>query len=271
MEYDLFCLDKSTPIKLAQVTDTHLFGDSAKELLGINTFNSMSSVLQLVQQHQDIDLMLISGDISQDDSLESYQILQRSLAPFHCPQFWYKGNHDNYHIFDDFVTQLGVHHNLIRTPHWQIILLNSQVEGAVFGYLAADQLQFLEHALSTAPNLHSFISFHHHPLSMGSRWLDKIGLQNADDFLSLIQRFNNVRAVLWGHVHQESDQTLDGVRFLSTPSTCVQFKPHCENFTVDTCAPGFRWLTLHPDGRIETAVERLPDQQFLPDAGSGGY
>jgi hypothetical protein len=44
---------------------------------------------------------------------------------------------------------------------------------------------------------------------------------------------------------------------LATPSTCVQFKPHCANFTLDTIAPGWRWLELHADGTLTTEVCRL--------------
>ncbi|MBN9931387.1 3',5'-cyclic-AMP phosphodiesterase, partial [Pantoea agglomerans] len=41
---------------------------------------------------------------------------------------------------------------------------------------------------------------------------------------------------------------------LATPSTCVQFKPHCTSFTIDTVAPGWRWFTLYPDGGLETSM-----------------
>lgn len=267
----MFALDKSGTIKLVQVTDTHLFADSSKELMGINTYASMSRVLELVCKHQDIDAMLLSGDISQDDSLASYQIFQQSLLPFDCPKFWYKGNHDSQDVFNAFASEQGYDEYLIRTPHWQIILLDTHVEGTVFGYLTKEQLDRLESALVERPDLHTFISFHHQPIPMGSTWIDRIGLKNAEAFHAIIQRFNNVRAVLWGHVHQESDRMLAGVRYLSTPSTCVQFKPQSEGFAVDQAAPGYRWLLLHADGTIETEVERVAEGEFLPDETLGGY
>lgn len=267
----MFSFNKSLPLRLVQITDTHLFGEPNKLLMGIDTYHSLQSVVAQVRLRPAIDLMLLSGDLSQDDSLNSYLRLQQSLAEFNCPQYWYKGNHDNQAAMEQVAAEHGYLESIIRTPHWQIILLDSQVEGSVFGYLAEDQLQLLEQALNEHPNLHTLISFHHHPIPMESAWLDRINLKNADEFLALIQRFNNVRAVLWGHVHQESDRTLNGVRFLSTPSTCVQFKPNCAEFTVDELGPGYRWLDLHADGSIDTQVERVDSQQFLPDVSINGY
>ncbi|VDZ71754.1 cyclic 3',5'-adenosine monophosphate phosphodiesterase [Atlantibacter hermannii] len=47
--------------------------------------------------------------------------------------------------------------------------------------------------------------------------------------------------------------------------------PICANFTIDTIAPGWRWLELHPDGTLTTEVERLEGTQFNPDTASEGY
>ena len=43
--------------------------------------------------------------------------------------------------------------------------------------------------------------------------------------MTLINQFSNVKAVLSGHVHQAFDVVEQGVRYLTSPSTCVQFKP----------------------------------------------
>ncbi|MGL5186157.1 MAG: 3',5'-cyclic-AMP phosphodiesterase, partial [Plesiomonas shigelloides] len=62
-----------------------------------------------------------------------------------------------------------------------------------------------------------------------------------------------------------------GRRLLATPSTFIQFKAHCTNFTLDQLTPGWRYLDLLPDGRVETQVHRLTDQRFSPDMESEGY
>jgi Icc protein len=77
--------------------------------------------------------------------------------------------------------------------------------------------------------------------------------------------------VISGHVHQASDMTVRGVRYLTTPSTCIQFKPEQETFKVHDIAPGYRSLTLHPGGHLETAVVRVEGRVFPVDLNSGGY
>src|SRR3546814_9659808 len=101
--------------------------------------------------------------------------------------------------------------------------------------------------------------------------MEPIGLRNPDALFAVLDRFPQVRAVLWGHVHQEVDQVRDGVRLLASPSTCIQFEPGSEDFAVGTQAPGYRWLRLLPDGGLETGVERVVGFAFTPDYGSNGY
>ena len=98
---------------------------------------------------------------------------------------------------------------------------------------------------------------HHQPLPMGSAWLDGVGLRDADEFLACLDRHRHVRGVVWGHVHQASDRTRNGVRFLSTPSTCAQFLPDSDAFALDILPPGSRWLVLEADGGVDTEIDWL--------------
>jgi Icc protein len=95
---------------------------------------------------------------------------------------------------------------------------------------------------------------HHHPLPMGSTWLDGVARRDAPAFWKVIDAHSDVRVVVCGHVHQASDRTRNRVRFLSTPSTCAQFLPSSEFFALDERPPGMRWIELYDDGSIETEV-----------------
>jgi 3',5'-cyclic-AMP phosphodiesterase len=101
--------------------------------------------------------------------------------------------------------------------------------------------------------------------------MDSIGLRNPEALFAVLDRFPQVRAVLWGHVHQEYDQLRNGVRLLASPSTCIQFAPDSVEFKVDSTAPGYRWLRLHADGRLETGVSRVEGLAFEVDYSGQGY
>lgn len=268
----MYSLDNEGPIQFIQITDTHLLETEQGHLLGLETQYSLDCVLKTVQsENTDIDFFVVSGDLSQDGSLSSYQRLKDSLAPFKVPSFWFAGNHDE--MSNMKTVSQGTEHleNIIRTPHWQLVLLNSQVEGAVFGNLADDQLELLERALAERPDLHTLVSLHHHPIAMESGWMDKIGVKNGEKLMAIARQHSNVKCILWGHVHQDSDRLVDGIRMLSTPSTCVQFLPKSEDFNVDVIAPGYRRLKLNPDGTIETKVSRVEGIKFDVDLSVKGY
>jgi Icc protein len=89
---------------------------------------------------------------------------------------------------------------------------------------------------------------------MDSRWLDRVGLENASEFLQTIDRHRNVRAIVWGHVHQSYEGVRKGVRLLATPSTCAQFLPHSPDFAIDRQPPAYRTLELRADGSLTTEV-----------------
>ena len=101
------------------------------------------------------------------------------------------------------------------------------------------------------------MALHHRAQPTGSRWIDDKGLEDADTLRARLLEHPNLRAVLWGHVHQEYHRNIDQVEWMSTPSTCVQFLPGSIEFAVDNAAPGYRRLQLHRNGRIETQVERI--------------
>jgi Icc protein len=132
-------------------------------------------------------------------------------------------------------------------------MLNSCDPGHVGGRLSFDELTRLDAALSGSP-AHALVCLHHHPVDMGSRWLDGIGLANAEDFWRVVDAHRHVRGVAWGHVHQVYDAERNGVRLLGTPSTCAQFLPKSERFALDSNPPAYRRLDLLDDGGIHSEV-----------------
>lgn len=272
MEQLLYSFEREGPIQFIQITDTHLIEAEDGHLLGLETRNSLECVLNSVKAENDaFDFFVVSGDLSQDGSMASYQRLHETLAPFDVPSFWFAGNHDS--MKNMRTVSQGTEHlnNVIRTQHWQLVLLNSQVEGCVFGNLADDQFALLETALNERPDLHTLISLHHHPIPMESGWMDEIGVKNGERLMDIAKRHDNVKCILWGHVHQESDRMVDGTRMLSTPSTCVQFTPKAKDFNLDQLAPGYRRMNLNPDGTIETVMSRVKGIEFDVDLSGKGY
>lgn len=267
-------VDNDNCIKLLQITDTHLFVDDDGSLLGVNTTESFAAVVDaILEKPIDFDAILATGDISQDHTQASYQKFIQGIKPLQKPCFWLPGNHDyrrNMALVLP-VSQIRCVPHFFVGDSWQIILLDSQVEGVPHGQLKPDQLTLLDELLSQYPQKHTLVLMHHHPVLVGSAWLDQHTLKESENFWQIVAKHENVNAVVCGHVHQDMDVMVDGVRVIATPSTCVQFKPDSDDFALDLLSPGWREISLFDNGSIETEVKRLTNGQFLPDFYAGGY
>ncbi|MGH8307763.1 MAG: 3',5'-cyclic-AMP phosphodiesterase [Gammaproteobacteria bacterium] len=247
----------STPVRLLQITDTHLFAEPGKTLYGVNTRESLRRVLDAAMRHPKPDLVLATGDLVHDESPAGYNALSDMLRVLAAPVAAIAGNHDALiplRSITNSHTHVGGVHTL---GAWQIVLLNTLTSGKVGGHLDEAELEFLESALAHSHEFNILIALHHQPVPIGSAWLDRIALDNAGEFFDVVDRFKNVRAVLWGHIHQTFESKRQGVRLMATPSTCVQFLPGSKDFAVDTKPPGMRWLMLYTNGQIDTEIELL--------------
>ena len=244
-------------------------------MLGLNTEYSLSKVLELITAEQpDLDLVLATGDLSQDGTEESYRRFHQHMADtFKKPVYWLPGNHDILRKMNEYKESKFMSPCVIDINGWHIIMLDSTIEGEVPGYMEQSQLDYLDKALADAERKgrHVMVSLHHQPVPVGSNWLDEQLVGNSEEFIKVLDRYDNVRAVIWGHVHQDFSGERKGVKMMSVPSTCVQFKPNSDDFAVDSTSPGYRWLDLYADGRIETGVSRVSGVSFEVDYSIKGY
>lgn len=259
-------------VQVVQLTDSHIFAAPDKRLLGLDTLASLHAVIdQILEEVTPIDLVLATGDITQDGEEPAYQRFIDAMTRLPAPCHWIPGNHDDAAR----MAELGAAHELNRAwvdiGAWRIVMLDSSVPGSVAGHLDEEQLARLDEALATAGERYLMVCLHHHPVAIGSAWMEPLGLDNSDQLFARLDADPRVRVVLWGHIHQTLDQQRGHIRLLASPSTCVQFAVGSADFATGAQPPGYRWLQLHGDGRVETAISRLPAGCFVPADGASGY
>jgi Icc protein len=263
---------KSSPLLVAQVSDLHLFADEHQDLLGWNTWASFEVVMQrLMGMSRRPDLVLLTGDLSQDETEGTYQKIVQRFTPLEVPTYWIPGNHDHLPTMQRVLNHPPIlPDKVIECGGWRFLLLNTNVPGQVYGALNTENLKWLDLQLSQTPAEQPvLLTMHHPPFGVGSPWLDKSCLQNTAAFFEVIDRYAQVQLVLLGHIHQEFRYKRRDVTYYSTPSTCIQFMPKSTNFALEDTHPGFRLLWLYPDGQFETAVERVYFSQQLDFAAQG--
>lgn len=247
------------PVRFVQLSDTHVCAEQQATLLGVPTYASLDAVVTMLQQHrEDYDFIIHSGDLSQDYSLRSYQDVATCIDRLEKPIYFVPGNHDDPFIMAQvFPVGHWLQDKQIVCEHWQIILLNSQKRKSVEGYLDEEQLAYLDACVCQYPDKHALVVFHHHPVPVGAAWLDRLGVENAEQFWQQVSRYPSVKAVFFGHVHQEHVCTVGHIQCYSVPSTCIQFKRHQDAFGLAPLPPGCRVASLHADGSIETQILRV--------------
>jgi len=253
-----------------QISDSHLFENGGKLLIGVDTEASLRAVVALAGKEDNVTGILATGDLSQDGSIESYQKFNDIVKALGAPIYWIPGNHDDSYYFHHPENFPLSSRSVIEAGNWRILLLDSVIPGKESGRLSTYEMNYLEeHACDD--RRHTLIALHHQPIPCGSSWLDTMKLNNSDDFLQLIANKASIRAVINGHIHQARQQEFADVSFISTPSTCFQFTPDTEHFSLDARMPGYRRLILKHDGSIETEVIRLEDYDLHITPAVVGY
>ncbi len=247
-------------LRLVQFSDPHLFGSADGTLRGVATLPALKAAISHADQYFPArDAVLLTGDLVQEDP-GGYALLRETFLASKEPVYCLPGNHD---IPEDMINVLrGAPFQVGGTAiaaGWLLVMLDTWQSGKAGGRLGQEQLAKLEALLTSHSQLHVLLCLHHHPIAMNSRWLDAVGLEDAAEFLALIDRHPQVRGVLWGHVHQALDQFSKGVRFMASPATCTQFLPRSKEFALDRLPPGYRVLELMPDGSIATEVVWVAD------------
>ena len=128
-------------ISIIQITDPHLTRHKNTEIKSCKTNSSFERVLQNVVSNEQIDFIIVSGDISDDGSRESYQFYKNTLESLKKPFVSIPGNHDNKDNFK-LVFQKDFP-NISCIPlsdEWGLITLDSSVDDEEGGALTDKQI-----------------------------------------------------------------------------------------------------------------------------------
>jgi Icc protein len=248
--------------RIAQLTDLHLFEDPRGVLAGVPTWDTFRAVLdELDSAREEVDCIVLTGDLAQDEALGTYQMLREVLDERSERYVIVPGNHDDprklREVFPElFPDEDGPLTFRLTLGAWRILGLDSHVPGEVKGRIEPDQIEWLRSELAAGRDHPTLLFMHHPPVPINVAWLDELGLLDRARLLTEIEAFPQVRVVCAGHVHQESVARIGNAAMYTTPSTCVQFGARAEK-SFDSRAAGYRSFTLHDDGRHDTVVHRV--------------
>lgn len=261
----------SRPTRLLQISDSHCYASDDAVLawskLPVYPNRSLTRLLEhLSQLPEPYDALVISGDLVQEETAAAYQRVKQLIQDFPLPVYVLPGNHDVPALMQsELVAKASnVHWQIEQTlGDWHCLFLDSSAPNKGDGHLSQQQLDELTQRLQSLPAEKNAIVFlHHHPLSFGSPWMDRMGLQKADQFWDILKAYPAVKAVSFGHIHQVHDEQKQlapgrSIAVHATPATCVQLKHESDTIEYDHTRPAWRSWLLQTDGSIQTEVHYL--------------
>ncbi|MGD8235932.1 MAG: phosphodiesterase [Chromatiales bacterium] len=252
-------------LRILQITDMHIRSVPGKEFMAspVDTEATLQTVLDEIHANEPADSIVVAtGDLVQDPLEASYQRLKLRLGSSPNCYYLLPGNHDDAVLARKILNRdnswcVGQH----AFGDWLMLFLDtSHQHQQPGGMLSKAELSRLERTLAVSGQRHVMLFLHHPPVSIGSRWMDEMGLGNADALFAITDRYPQVKGMVFGHIHQQFEGARKGIRMIGSPSTCVQFKPGTGQFEIDTLPPAYRWFDLRADGTFETGVKYVRAQ-----------
>jgi Icc protein len=239
------------------MTDLHLGPTADYECRGVNTLDSFKTVLKAFDSKSNGEEMLVlTGDLANDSQPGAYQQLNKMLSQNKKQAIWLPGNHDDMPLMQKYLL-VYPYLPVYEHEYWAVLMINSSVNGQPGGEISYQQLVQLEHNLERMKDKHVLVAMHHSPVSLNSQWLDEHRISNHQKLHNILITYDNVKAVITGHVHQQHEIDWQGIKVYSTPSTCFQFAENSDQFALTDKSPAYRWLDLLPDGHIDTDINRV--------------
>ena len=228
------------------MSDLHLTKDGCP-IWETNTMEHFNRSIDVIRGMKDIDAIVVTGDISNDGSEWTYKYADRLFSSLGIPTFCCPGNHDSLKVMLEEYNPsfFKVLPQSCIIDGWNLILLNSVIQddedpnqNKARGFLSEASLNYMIQKLEEG--FPSIIALHHPHLEPGG-WLNRKLLDNRDDFNKIISLYDNVKLVIYGHIHYFTNVLKGHVRYCSSSSVGFAFDKDLPKFQI---ADGYEGINL---------------------------
>lgn len=268
---------------IGQLSDLHLKKGAAPAYNAADTAARFESTIDYISRcGSKPDIYIITGDISDDGSPDSYDLLKFYLEKLEAPALVIPGNHDN----KENLTLVFDHHPYLREavvendrPYMcyavddyelRLIGLDTVTPGRHGGGLGLGRLKWLEKTLSEKPDRPTLVFMHHPPFASGIGHMDKEPFVNRGKLADILRRHHQVVRIACGHIHRSIVAEFAGRTAVVAPGVGMQIPVDLKiqapsNFLLEP--PGFlfhfyadRWQDGPTVNTYTVLVEETPGQ-----------
>lgn len=214
---------------LAQISDTHMRHPDDPLVRGVvdPRVPLIDLLAGLARSGHDPEALILTGDLSDDGTPESYAELRGLVLPIadllNARVIWVNGNHDERAAFRVGLMGQPPSDAPINQVHalggLRVLCLDTNVPGEASGRISDDSLAWLGDQLATAAPEGTLLAMHHAPLPVVQDLAASWELVDQQP-LARILAGSDVRLILAGHFHQSSFGTFAGIPVVAATSTC---------------------------------------------------
>ncbi len=258
-------------VRFVQISDNHLNPYSERVNLRMVKYSKelLEDAIDQINNMQNIDFVIFTGDMADNTSLKLHKIFLEIANKLNVPWYWTTGNHDLGQSGETLGRKklLNLMNKYNKTIQPDNTCYSFQKGGVIFfamdgandkistanGTFSEECLGILESGLTRHEDMPAVI-FQHFPIVYPIK-SESHEVTNQTEYLNLLDRHKNVKALFSGHYHIEKNQTRNKVLHASAPSL-IQY-PNA-----------FRVVTLTREGKdlnidIKTVETRLKNVQKM--------
>jgi len=253
-------------LKILQISDCHVSVDPSATYRGQNADRNLKKLIPAMRA-MNPDFILLTGDVSEDASPDSYARVAAMLETLDAPLLALPGNHDDPAVMQQHFPAGPWQGPCARTvSRWTLLLMDSTEPGEISGSFSQQALEQFDQQLRNSDADFILVALHHQPVQVNAHWIDRYALENPALFFNLADLDSRIRCICWGHVHHDFRSQRNDVILLGAPSSVANSLPLTRRFTLDPAGPACRWLDLGSDGAIETGLLRPPQPGTANDS-----
>ena len=206
--------------------------------------------------YADADCLVLSGDLVGDDVEADYPAIASYLSKSRLPVLPLMGNNDSRRPFrahlllpDNAMPKFVQY--VREVPEGVVICLDTHLEGSAAGAFCQQRCAWLDETLAQYAGRSAFIFMHHPPMALGLPPQDEIKLQDAEAFLEVITKHDNVSYLFMGHVHRPTSGVFRGIPFTTLGAL---------SFQAPAPRPAWHWDTFQPPAEAPEYAVVLLDE-----------
>lgn len=217
-----FVFPEQHSYRLVQISDCHLVAEPDGWFCGVQPYRQLELLLKSIQ-HQQPDAFILTGDLTQDHSIASYQLLVQLFSEWSCPVFYLPGNHDDVELMQQAFSLPPFQADTeVSLGNWRLCLLNSK--GATpAGYFDESRQRQLQQQLQSYPADSAVWLFCHHHISPMGSFIDQHIQLDAQALWQIITADWRIKGFSHGHCHYGYAKIQQGIQLVGCPASSVQF------------------------------------------------